>query len=95
MPADLRLSPSAIGVQPAIDLGDLLDPLPALPVFQMQDVVQRPVKVIRDVGYLLVQAIKGVAYDSPPRFARSSSNSSLQWGQVIGRVVLPVSLICW
>lgn len=32
-----------------------------------------PVEVIGDIGYLLVQAIQGVAYD-PPNSVRSTSN---------------------
>ena len=80
-------------VQPAIDLGDLPHPAAALAVFQVQDIVRRPVKMVGDVGYLLVQAIEGVAYDSPPKLARLISNVWLQWGQSIERMVWPVSLI--
>jgi hypothetical protein len=65
-------------VQSTIDLGDFTDPSATLAVFEVQDVVRRPVKVVSDVGYLLVQAVKGVAYDSPPRLAKFTSNVSLQ-----------------
>ena len=65
-------------VQPSIDLGNLCDPLPALPMLQGQDVEERPVKMIGDIGYLLVQAFEGVAYAPPARPARSTSNSPLQ-----------------
>lgn len=41
-------------------------------MFQIQNVVQRPVEVISQIGYLLAQAIKGVAYD-PPSSVRSTS----------------------
>lgn len=34
-------------------------------MLQVQDVVRRPVKVIGDEGYLLVDLGEGVAYDSP------------------------------
>ena len=81
-------------IHPAVERSDLLPPTPAVPVFQVQDIVQRPMKVVGNVGYLLVQSVEGVAYDSPPRLARSTSNAPLQWGQTTCRVVLPVSLIC-
>ena len=80
-------------VHAAIDLGNLLNPPPPLPVFQIEDMVQRPVKVIGNVGYLLMQAFEGVAYDTPPKRARSTSNSLSQCGHPMVRVVLPVSLI--
>jgi hypothetical protein len=62
-------------IETAVDAGNLLHPAPSLPVLEIQDVVQRPMKVIGDVGYLLVQVVEGVAYDSPPRLARSTSNA--------------------
>jgi hypothetical protein len=51
-----------------------LHPALSLGVFERQDFLKWPMEVIGDVGYLLVQAFKGVAYDSPPRSARSTSN---------------------
>ena len=80
-------------VQPTIELGNLAHPLLTLPVLQVQNAVQRPVEVIGDIGYLLVQAVEGVAYNPPASFARSTSNSPPQWGQSTARLVLPVSLI--
>jgi hypothetical protein len=50
-----------------VDLADLLDPALTAVVFEVEDVVGRPVKVIGDIGYLLVQPFGGVAYDSPER----------------------------
>lgn len=61
-------------IKPAIDPGNLLHPALSLGVFERQDFLKWPMEVIGDVGYLLVQAFKGVAYDSPPRSARSTSN---------------------
>jgi len=61
-------------IKPAIDPGNLLHPMLSLGVFERQDVLKWPMEVIGDVGYLLAQAFKGVAYDSPPRSARSTSN---------------------
>ena len=44
-----------------VDLGNLADPdLPFL-VFHVEYVVYRPVKMISDIRYLLIQLIQGVA----------------------------------
>lgn len=43
--------------EPAIDVGDFLHPLQTIVVFHRQDRIERPVEVIGNVGYLLVQAI--------------------------------------
>jgi hypothetical protein len=79
--------------QPAVDLGDLFRPSLPLTVLKVHDILSRPVKVIGDIGYLLVQAIEGVAYD-PPRSVRSTSISDWQLGQVTGKILVPCSLIC-
>jgi hypothetical protein len=42
-------------------------------MFQLQDILERPVKVIGDVSYLLKHLLKGVAYDSPG-WPKSTSN---------------------
>src|SRR5262249_11420582 len=52
-------------VEPLVDLGDLLHPPLTLPVVEVHDLPVRPMKVIRDVGYLLKQAIWGAANHSP------------------------------
>ena len=80
-------------VEAAVDFGNLLYPPPPLRMLQIEDIVQRPVEMIGNVGYLLMQAFEGVAYDTPPSRARSTSISLLQCGQATTRVVLPVSLI--
>jgi hypothetical protein len=59
----------------AVDVGDLCDPPLSLAVLEVQDFTARPVKVVSDVGYLLIQTIEGVAAYSPPRLAKSTSNS--------------------
>jgi hypothetical protein len=48
-------------VKPAIDLGNLADPALPLAVLKVEHFVSRPVKVIGDVGYLLIYLIEGVA----------------------------------
>jgi len=79
-------------VEPPIDVGDLRYPLLAFGVFELQQLIQRPVEVIGQVGYLLVQAIEGVAYN-PPNSARSTSCFVWHAGQVTVKVVLPSSLM--
>lgn len=61
-------------VEPAVDLRDFLHPLLSFMVLHVQYVVVRPVEVVGNVGYLLVQAVEGVAGYSPSD-ARSSSIS--------------------
>lgn len=34
-------------------------------MFEIKDLILRPMEVIGDEGYLLVKLIEGVAYDSP------------------------------
>jgi hypothetical protein len=52
---------SDVAVQSFIDRRNLLRPTPALGVFQVQDRFVRPVEVIGDEGYLLVERLEGVA----------------------------------
>src|SRR5215213_4025996 len=85
-----RLSRAA---QAPVDLGDLFDPPAPVRVLHREHVLHGPVEVVGDVGYLLVEAVEGVAYDSP-RPARSASNLWPQEGQVAGMPVVPFSLIC-
>jgi hypothetical protein len=54
-------------------------------VFQIEDILKRPVKMICHKGYLLEQAVERVAYDppgEPPATALSTWNACLQFGQV-------------
>jgi hypothetical protein len=44
-----------------VDAGYLLHPPPTLAMFQVENLVRRPVEVIGDEGYLLVQRLEGVA----------------------------------
>lgn len=67
--------PLARLVEAAVDIGDFCHPPLSFAMFEIQDFAAWPMKVVGDVGYLLVQALKGVAAYSPPRLARSTSNS--------------------
>lgn len=57
-----------------------------------QYLVHRPVEVIGDVGYLLLELLEGVA-DYPPTLPMSSSKRPSQWGQTTSAAALPVSLM--
>jgi len=68
-------------VQAPVDGSDLIDPPAALSVFQLHDLFIRPVKVIGNIGYLLKQTVRGVAYSSPEP-PTSTSNFVSHAGQV-------------
>ncbi len=51
----------ARSVDLGVDLRDLLDPDLSLPVLHLQDFIRGPVKVVRDVSYLLIEPLQGVA----------------------------------
>ena len=83
-------------VHAPVDSRNLLNETPPVFVFQVQDIRQRPVKMIGDKGYLLEQAFEGVAYDppgAPP--AASTWNWVLQFGQVTGMGFFPPPLLIW
>jgi hypothetical protein len=52
---------ASLPVRLAIDRRDLPDPLPALGVLHGDDLRLRPVEVVGDEGYLLVELVEGVA----------------------------------
>ena len=56
---------SVLLCQPLIDTADLLTPDAPIRVREVQNLRVVPVKVIGNEGYLLVQPVEGVAYDSP------------------------------
>ena len=76
-----------------VDLADLLNPATTVGVLQRQYVFQWPVEVVRDVGYLLVEAVQGVAYDPPWPSAVSTWNLVPHSGQDTVTSVLAFSLI--
>ena len=81
-------------IQPLVDAGQLGHPALPLAVIQLHDLVIRPVKVKRQVRYLLVQPIRGVACYSP-RLAVSTSNSPAQCGQATWKRLCPLWLMRW
>jgi hypothetical protein len=55
-------------VHALIDGRDFFNPASAVGMFQVENCFGRPVKVIGDEGYLLVQRLEGVAYNPPTPF---------------------------
>ena len=49
-------------------------------MIHFKDVIRLPVEEIGNIGYLLTQLIEGVADQSPPGAARSTSKGSPQCG---------------
>lgn len=79
--------------KPAVNVCNLFHPALPLTMFHVHHQVARPMEVICDIGYLLMQAVQGVAYD-PPRSARSNSYFALHSGQDSVIKLVPFSLIC-
>ncbi len=77
-------------VQAAIDGGYLFNPAAALLVLHIEYFIRGPVEMIREVGYLLINSVEGVAC-YPPRLEISTSTSPEQWGQVTFTSELPRS----
>ena len=77
-------------VELRINSGDLVDPSLTLAVLQVHDLVIGPVEVVSNVGYLLEQAVRRVAYSSPDPLT-STSNSASHSGQVIPMCAVPSS----
>lgn len=72
-------SAATLSIDLLIDVRNLTDPDGALSMFHLQNIIHRPVEVICDVGYLLVETVQGVAYNSPAETApRSTWNGPLQ-----------------
>jgi len=90
----MRITSSRLAsAQPGVDLGNLLDPAPAVAMLQIHDLVERPMEMIGDVGYLLVEAFQGVAYNSPTAATVSTSNWCPHSGHATVTSALPLSLI--
>ena len=84
----------------AVDASDLTQPDVPLVVLHVEDRVERPMEVIGDVGYLLVELLQGVAYDPPwpttrpsPPPSRSMSNSCWHEGHLAWTRGAPSSLM--
>lgn len=75
-----------------MNIGNLAHPHPPIPMFHVEQFLRGPVQIVRKVGYLLLHAFEGVAYD-PPRREMSTSMGVEHSGQVTGTRVVPCSLI--
>jgi hypothetical protein len=78
---------------PVIDLCNLFYPLLPLSMFHLQDVLERPVEVVGNVGYLLVQPVEGVACYSPPKRLISTAKPWLHSGHVADIRLVPFSFM--
>jgi hypothetical protein len=61
-------------------------------VLHGQNLIHWPMKMIGNVGYLLLELREGVA-DYPPTRPMSISKLPSQWGQVTSAAAVPVSLM--
>jgi hypothetical protein len=73
-------------------IGHFAHPQPPVFVFQFEDGIWLPMKVVGEIGYLLANPFEGVAYD-PPRREMSTSIGVWHCGQVTGTSDVPCSLI--
>src|SRR5580692_4038477 len=90
MPCSCPLSGGFI--EPLINSRDFTDPALSFAVVQGHNLLIRPMQVIRDEGYLLVQQLRGVARQ-PPRLLISTSNFASQTGHATPTRLCPFSLI--
>src|SRR5215472_17119783 len=86
------MTPSLLFVQLPVYPRDLRDPSLALEVIERHDLFVRPVQVVSNEGYLLVQPVPGVADHSPTPLV-STSNLDSQCGQVTPIRLWPFSLM--
>lgn len=77
-----------------VDAADLFNPAAAVAVLELQDLFERPVEVVGDEGYLLVELRQGVARYSPagPNWT-STSKRFEQAGHVACTRLCPLSLM--
>src|SRR4030095_15437449 len=81
-----------LAIHALVDGRDLLHPTAPLGVLQIQNRLRRPVEVIGDKGYLLVERLEGVAYNPPTPF-NSTANSCSHLGQTASTLALPLRLM--
>src|SRR5204863_9816234 len=81
-----------LAVDPLVDARDLTDPLDALAMRHLQDLVLAPVEMVRNVRYLPGERLQGVAQDSPAADS-STSNCRSQSGQLTRWTARPWPLI--
>ena len=99
--SDQSASPLLIGkhsalrflAQTSVDAADLLDPAAPIVVLQLQNLRERPMEVVGDEGYLLLELLEGVAYDPPSSLRTSTSNSEEHDGHTAATRLCPFSLI--
>ena len=77
-----------------VNTGDLPNPFLAFKMVHGHDIIVRPVEMIGNEGYLLIDPFRGVA-SYPPGWTTSMSNVCSHLGQVAVILPDPSSLICW
>ena len=79
-----------------MNIGHLPHPQPPVRVLHLKKILRLPVEIVREIGYLLMNPVEGVAYD-PPGSACAPLGSTwktlLQFGQVTVNSAVPLLLI--
>ena len=76
-----------------MNIGHLPHPQPPVRVLHLEKILRLPMEIVREIGYLLMNPIEGVAYD-PPRREISTSMGVWHSGQVTGTMVVFCSFTC-
>jgi hypothetical protein len=92
VPASMVLTPLSGLVQLLVDGCHLFHPAAPFRVLHRKHRLSRPVEVVGEIGYLLVDSFEGVAID-PPRLAISTSTSVEHSGHCAVMIDVPRSLI--
>src|SRR5206468_3538633 len=79
-------------VDTLIDPRDLVDPAAPFEMRHRKQLLGVPVEVVRDVGYLLVELLQGVAHDSPGS-PSSTSNRAEHCGHTTACFDSPLALM--
>lgn len=72
------ITPLLTLIDACIDFADLFYPSEPVGVFHFQDVFERPVEIVGDVRYLLVDRVRRVAYQAFPWLVVSSTSSGVR-----------------
>src|SRR5262249_18704519 len=59
--ASISLRIRSLRIHPAVDARDLVHPATTIGVLELEHFGLRPMKVIGDIGYLLIQPLQGIA----------------------------------
>jgi hypothetical protein len=79
-------------ISASVDGVDFVDPTPSIEVLQLQHIAQRPMEVVGDVCYLLIELVEGVA-GYPPTSLMLTSTSVPQFGHLVWATAEPSALM--